>query len=159
MSVVLAEIFRHNTWATLELLNFCKQQNDSLLDSRAPAVFGSARDTMIHVVAAERRYASGFQSLTTADVNEMMGKAASFDMLLASARETGDIFVKLAAEAGDDWTIEREYGGEKHTLKGSTMIIQAIDHATEHRTQVRDILTQQGLKPPEIDGWNYADQS
>ncbi|HET9201496.1 MAG TPA: DinB family protein [Dehalococcoidia bacterium] len=158
MSAVLAEMFRHNTWATLELLNFCRQQEDSFLDGRAPAIFGSARDTMIHVVAAERRYASGFQSLQTADVNEMMGKDASFALLLASARETGDIFIKVAAEADQDWAIEREYAGEKHTLKGSTLLIQAIDHATEHRTQVRDILTEQGLQPPVVDGWTYSGQ-
>jgi uncharacterized damage-inducible protein DinB len=159
MGEVLAEIFKHNQWATLELLSFCKAQDEKVLDSRGKGMYGSAYDTLVHLVAAERRYASGYRPLKSADVNEMMGKEASLDMLLASARETGDIFIGIAAGAVDDWTIEREYRGQTHILKGSTILMQAIDHPTEHRTQVRDILTQQGVEPPVLDGWVYSGEA
>jgi uncharacterized damage-inducible protein DinB len=37
----------------------------------------------------------------------------------------------------------------------SLFLLQAINHATEHRSQVATILTQLGLTPPEMDGWAY----
>lgn len=36
------------------------------------------------------------------------------------------------------------------------VLVQAINHATEHRTQIFTILTQQGLEPPVLDGWTYG---
>jgi uncharacterized damage-inducible protein DinB len=37
-------------------------------------------------------------------------------------------------------------------------LIQAINHATEHRSQVATILTQLGIQPPEMDVWAFADE-
>ena len=159
MGQVLAELFKHNSWATLELLDLCEQQADEVLDSRSTGTYGTARDTLIHLVSAERRYASIFRPPETENVNEMMGQTASFAMLRASARESGSVLEEKAASASDNWTVESEYGGEKHILRGSTILIQAIDHATEHRTHVRAILTEQGVEPPNLDGWVYGQET
>jgi uncharacterized damage-inducible protein DinB len=35
------------------------------------------------------------------------------------------------------------------------ILIQAINHGTEHRSQVATILTQLGIQPPGMDGWTY----
>jgi uncharacterized damage-inducible protein DinB len=40
-------------------------------------------------------------------------------------------------------------------LPTDLLLVQAIDHAIEHRTHVKAILTQLGITPPEIDGWLY----
>jgi uncharacterized damage-inducible protein DinB len=34
-------------------------------------------------------------------------------------------------------------------------LTQAINHATEHRTQIRTALTQAGIEPPALDGWAW----
>jgi len=34
--------------------------------------------------------------------------------------------------------------------------MQAIDHATEHRAQVKVATTQGGVEPPATDGWAFA---
>jgi uncharacterized damage-inducible protein DinB len=42
----------------------------------------------------------------------------------------------------------------------AVILVQAINHATEHRSHVATILTQLGIQPPEMDGWalvNFAD--
>ncbi len=33
---------------------------------------------------------------------------------------------------------------------------QIINHATEHREQIKSMLTALGVTPPEIDGWDYG---
>jgi uncharacterized damage-inducible protein DinB len=34
--------------------------------------------------------------------------------------------------------------------------VQAINHATEHRSQVMTALTQVGITPPDLDGWSWS---
>lgn len=37
----------------------------------------------------------------------------------------------------------------------SLLLLQAINHGTEHRSQIATILTQLGVEAPEMDGWTY----
>jgi len=39
----------------------------------------------------------------------------------------------------------------------SVVLLQAINHGTEHRSQAATILTQLGIEPPPMDGWNFGD--
>jgi len=38
----------------------------------------------------------------------------------------------------------------------SIILTQAINHSTEHRAHIMTIITQQGIEPPEVDGWAYV---
>jgi hypothetical protein len=33
---------------------------------------------------------------------------------------------------------------------------QAVNHGVEHRTNITTILFQQGIQPPDLDGWEYV---
>ena len=44
-------------------------------------------------------------------------------------------------------------------MPASLILLQAVNHGTEHRSQVATILTQLGVEPPEMDGWTYFDAS
>jgi len=37
------------------------------------------------------------------------------------------------------------------------VVIQAINHAIDHRSQIATLLSQQGIEPPDLDGWAYND--
>lgn len=37
----------------------------------------------------------------------------------------------------------------------SLYLLQAVNHGTEHRSQVAVILTQMGVQPPGMDGWEF----
>jgi uncharacterized damage-inducible protein DinB len=41
----------------------------------------------------------------------------------------------------------------------SLFLLQAVNHGTEHRSQVATILTQLGVEPPNMDGWTYIEAS
>jgi uncharacterized damage-inducible protein DinB len=47
--------------------------------------------------------------------------------------------------------------GEMYEMPVSLFLVQAINHATDHRTQIKTALTQAGIEPPELDGWNWDD--
>src|SRR5437588_10460521 len=56
MHGALLELFRHKTWATLALLDFCAKQPDDVIDATAPGTYGTIRDTFLHLVRAEEGY-------------------------------------------------------------------------------------------------------
>jgi uncharacterized damage-inducible protein DinB len=37
------------------------------------------------------------------------------------------------------------------------VVIQAINHAIDHRSQIATLLSQQDIEPPDLDGWSYND--
>jgi uncharacterized damage-inducible protein DinB len=49
------------------------------------------------------------------------------------------------------------WNGEPYTMDAAVFLIQAINHATEHRAHVVSILTQNGIDVPSLDGWTYGE--
>jgi uncharacterized damage-inducible protein DinB len=37
------------------------------------------------------------------------------------------------------------------------IMVQVINHATEHREQIKSMLSSLGITPPDLDGWNYGE--
>lgn len=37
------------------------------------------------------------------------------------------------------------------------VLIQAINHGIDHRSQMATLLSQQNIEPPDLDGWSYND--
>jgi len=54
----LQMIFSHHLWANLRLFERCCSLTDEQLDSSITGVFGSIRETLLHVVKAEQSYFS-----------------------------------------------------------------------------------------------------
>jgi uncharacterized damage-inducible protein DinB len=44
-------------------------------------------------------------------------------------------------------------------MPASLLLLQAVNHGTEHRSQVATILTQLGIEPPDMDGWTFFEAS
>ena len=54
----LTTLFRHNLWANERLIELCAGLSDEQLDATLLGTFGSIRDTLQHIVSAERSYFS-----------------------------------------------------------------------------------------------------
>ena len=54
----MIEPFRHNSWATLRLLEFLREVDPVLLEATAPGAYGSIRATLAHLVGAEESLAA-----------------------------------------------------------------------------------------------------
>jgi uncharacterized damage-inducible protein DinB len=68
--------------------------------------------------------------------------------------------VLLEAGAQPEGVVHREVDGELITRARSTIISQAIHHATEHRAQLVSALEARGFTGINLDDydlWNYAD--
>ncbi len=64
---------------------------------------------------------------------------------------------EAATQAGQDRRVQVTGDDPPGTwwMPVSLFLLQAVNHGTEHRSQVATILTQLGVEPPEMDGWAY----
>jgi uncharacterized damage-inducible protein DinB len=146
-------LFHHNLWANLKIFETCGGLDDAVLDATVPGTYGSIRDTLIHLARAEAGY---FGRLTGEQLDRSgWGEVPTLEQLTEAMRWTGEGLVREAARVQPSDTLSVQWDGETVEFPASLILVQAINHATEHRAHIATILTQQGVTPPEIDGWNY----
>ena len=162
MSNHLIEAFRHSHWSTLRILDWCDGLDDELLDSSAPGTFGDARTTLVHLVGAEERYVellTGEPILETERLN-LDDPFPGIDVLRQRADTGGLRLIELAGETPFDAVVEGEFlDGNAYRLRATTLLIQALHHAAEHRTHVMTVISQHGIEVPDTDGWTYGDEN
>ena len=156
MTGTLLELYRHKTWATLRLIEYCQDLADEHLDATMPGTFGTIRETLRHLVDAEEGY---FRLVTGERLSEPLPDGpVPLDELAQRIRRLGPRWELLAQNTeapgrevttSDGWRVP-----------GAVPMAQAIHHADDHRSQVLSILGARGLEVPEpngLDVWGYAE--
>jgi uncharacterized damage-inducible protein DinB len=154
---VLTKLFAHNTWANLKLLDFCEHLSDAQLDATAIGCFGSIRDTLRHIVGAEVSYVDRVNGKLPArplSPDQFPG----FEALKDAAGWAGDELLQLALSARNDTGVRQRPPRQLIEYKLASLIVQALSHSTEHRTQISAIITQLGMEPPDMSGWKYMEE-
>ena len=157
-SDTLPTLFRHNRWANERILEQCAGLTAAQLDATIVGAFGSIRDTLQHIVTAERSY---FSRISTGQPYRRPEDAPPLTLaeMTESVRTSGSGLIEWApkVQAGD--MVQVNWEGAPRDVPKTILLTQAINHATEHRAQIMAILTQLGIQPPELDGWSYFDES
>jgi uncharacterized damage-inducible protein DinB len=158
MDGALHALYRHKTWATLRLIEYCQGLDDGDLDATTPGTYGSIRDTLHHLVRTEESY---FARLTGRRLSEELPEAPAASVALTQLaeriRRLGPEWEKLAADAGvqtRDFTTDDGW-----RLAGGLIMAQAVHHADDHRTHVMSVISARGHEGPDIDVWSYADET
>jgi uncharacterized damage-inducible protein DinB len=149
----LLEAFRHNAWATKELLAFCRTLPQDKLTHAATGTYGDILATFSHIVRADTRYlrrlaGGGFQ---WADSEEVVDLAT----LELRAAETAAGWERLLSEPIDADRLMVLDEGAYETHAG-VIVAQALHHGNAHREQICAIVTGFGGQPPDIQAWTYA---
>jgi uncharacterized damage-inducible protein DinB len=127
----ITTLFRHHLWANLRLLERCAALSDEQLEATMSGAFGSIGNTLQHIVMSEQSYFS---------------------------RRTGSGLIEWAPTIAADDTVPIDWDGTPREVPKSILLTQAINHATEHRAQIMAMLTQLGIEPPDLQGWQYFDE-
>ncbi len=153
----LTTLYHHHRWANLRILERCVGLSDEQLDATLLGTFGSIRDTLQHIVTAERSY---FSRISAGQPYRHPKDAAPLTLaeMTEWARTSGAGLIEWAprVQAGD--TVQIDWDGVLRDVPKTILLTQAINHATEHRAQIMVILTQLGIQPPELDSWSYFDE-
>lgn len=154
MQAALPDLFRHNRWANLELLEICEGLNEEQLDSTVVGTYGTIRQTLRHIVGAEERYVA---RLSRKEPGPSLEESSpSSRELRERTMASGEALVSIATAGPEDEGISVNFRGKPFLIDPRVILIQAINHATEHRSQIMTILTHQAIEPPVLDGWTYG---
>jgi uncharacterized damage-inducible protein DinB len=152
---VLAKLFEHDNWANLKTIRACMELSDTQLDAEpSSATKGSIRRTLEHLVASQQGYLG-----TLTGVRHLFDWQAppSFCERLEVERESGEALAALAREVDSRLPQTRVLTRDGYLVEPWVLMVQIINHATEHREQINSMLSSMGLAPIDMDGWTYAE--
>ena len=150
---VLEKLFEHNNWANLQIIQACSSLSEEQLDAEPQsATMGSIRNTLLHLVGSQR----GYLSLLTLPIEARVYATLEFADLQEAARISGEGLLALAR--GE----QKPLMSPLQTRDGFfvepwVVMAQVINHATEHREQLKSMLSALGVTPPGMDGWDYGE--
>lgn len=153
----LIDAFRHSAWATDLVLTTCQGLTDEQLNATVSGTFGSIINTLRHLVAADANY---YRRLSGETVDWYSDAIESADVATL-ATHADDMagrwqrFLATPFDAERTFVIPWDEGTERDVPAG-VVLVQALHHAGEHRTQVCTTLTAIGIPPLELGAWEYA---
>jgi uncharacterized damage-inducible protein DinB len=152
MNRTLLELYRHQTWATLRLIEHCQGLADEHLDATIPGTYGTIRDTLRHLVNSEEDY---FATVTGECLSESLAdELTPLGELAERIRRLGPRWEHLAQ---DPKVADREVTlSDGWRMLAAVPMAQAIHHAENHRSHILSILGARGLGVPDLDVWTYA---
>jgi uncharacterized damage-inducible protein DinB len=155
----LIDGFRHNAWATREVLHACQQLTDAQLDSTVSGTFGSVIATLRHTVAAD----AGYCRRLTGDEPPWYQHAREDAPTVAElAGYADDLAARWEQFLAQPFDAERTFilpweDGVDRDVPAGVVLVQALHHANEHRTQICTTLTSIGVESPQLGVWEFAE--
>src|SRR5438876_8465326 len=98
MTTGLPDFFKYNLWANLRLLDACAHLSDAQLDATTTGTFGSVRETLMHLFAAEEGYVRSFTGATPIPPLKELTTFAGFDELRRRAERSGKELITIAEQ-------------------------------------------------------------
>ena len=158
MSAGLADFFRYNLWANQTLLDSCEPLTDAQLDATAPGVYGSVRAMLMHLFSSEEGYAGRVGGQAPGPRLKEEDAFPGFEELRRRAEQSGLALIAFAEHATEaDLTHILHLDDGTYDAPVYINLIQAINHAIDHRSQIATVLSQQGIELPDLAGWGYND--
>ena len=150
----LARIFEHNNWANQKIIEACLVLSDEQLDMEPHSVTkGTIRTTLLHLVSSQHSY---WRTLTIPLEERRQPPSVTFTALQESARASGEGLLALARGAQEPFA-SRLQTRDGFSVEPWVVMVQVINHASEHREQICSMLNALGVTPPDLDGWGYGE--
>lgn len=151
----LRKMFEHNLWANQRLLDACAGLSEPQLVATVHGTMGSIQDILKHIAGAEERYVEALRGTYGQAPAREREPFPGVEGVRALLNASGRALIELSGTMAEDAIVRGVRRGEPFELPAWLFFVQAVTHATEHRSQVATILTQQGIEPPHMDGWGF----
>jgi len=151
---ILGKLLEHNNWANLQIIQACSALSDEQLDAEpVSATKGSIRVTLWHIMNSEQEYLS---QLTGVEPRFNWQAPPPFAELQQASSITGEGLLALARNESSKPLETQIHSKDGYSIDPWVLVVQIINHATEHREQIKSMLTSLGVTPPRVDGWAYG---
>ena len=149
----LEKLFEHNNWANQKIIEACSALSDEQLDAEPQSITkGSIRRTLVHLVSSQYSY---LRTLTLPVEERRDALTVDFADLKESSTKSGDGLLEVARGERNPLTHPLQTR-DGYYVEPWVVMVQIINHATEHREQIKNMLSTLAVTPPDIDGWDYG---
>jgi uncharacterized damage-inducible protein DinB len=161
----LLRLVRHNTWANVRLLEFCRALPAEQLEWTAAGTYGTLHRTLHHIVGAEHGYLLALTGELPPIEVQGRGKpmtggwAAPLDELVERATSNGERMERLVTGGFDPL---RSITRRTTMAVAAIIAAQYIHHGSDHRAHAGTILGAHGVEIPVdahengLDLWGYG---
>jgi uncharacterized damage-inducible protein DinB len=148
--------FKHMAWANKQMLTILQGLPDEAINFSAWNPDWTVGKIAHHIVIAEGRLISRIVNQPSPPEPDAPTTAAGIKELISICAER-DAQLSSLVDTPDEMRTFVRYGNEVAFLT-STILVQAVHHASEHRAQISDILASNNLDVlnlDEIDLWSF----
>jgi uncharacterized damage-inducible protein DinB len=155
---VLTHLFQHHLWANLRLLNACTNLTPEQLGTSIPGSFSTLYETLQHIVNAEKSY---FSRISTGVGYRRPSDAPpmTFEEMAQSLQTTGAGLLAWVSRVQPEDSVKIDWDGTPRDVPTIVVVTQALQHASEHREQIKAIMTMLGIEPPDLQSWEFFDEA
>ena len=150
---IIASLYEYGIWANDRLLALAAKLTPEQLARESSKGYLSIHQTFVHLVSADTRWFARWKNetlptpLTAQDVPTLEAIRRAWEPLIAARR------AYLAGLSEDQLRepLSLTFDGRAYTLPRWQGIVQAANHATQHRSEIAAMLTDAGHSPGDID--------
>ena|SRR2546425_5429920 len=154
----LRDMFRHHAWATLTLIDYCAGLTPAQLSESVPGTRGPILETLRHIVKADYGYKMRFGVHSKPELEE--SDIVTLDAMRTVFTKDAEIWQALLPRLSEfDITIPAEPWEDPPWPEApharNLLLIQAIHHGNDHRTQICTVVGSKGVDVPDLGCWAY----
>jgi len=157
MNTDLAEMFQYNAWANRELFSACRSLTEAQLDSHIQGISGSVRELLMHIAGGQQTFILRTKGRQHEGELDRQSAWPGIETVIHIAESTSAELITIAEHLKDNEQVGLPYLGKTYQYPKRFFLVHAMEHSTEHRTEVKVALACLGIKTPDLDGWNYAE--
>jgi uncharacterized damage-inducible protein DinB len=157
MNSGIGEMFRYNAWANRTLFEACRSLTEEQLDTRVRGLSGSIRELLMHIAGGQQTFMLRTKGRQHEGELDRSSEWPGIEAVLQIVTSTSDELLAIAEQGADDKEVQLAYQGTAYRYPTRFFLVHAIEHSTEHRTEVNVALAQIGVETPDLDGWAYAE--
>ncbi|MBN1668633.1 MAG: DinB family protein [Anaerolineales bacterium] len=159
MNKSLAEMFRYNAWANRELFEACRSLTQEQLDMQIQGISGSIGELLMHIAGGQQTFILRTKGRQHEGELDRQSDWPGIEAVIEIAIKTSDELIAIAEELEDDDDVDLPYLGKAYRYPKRFFLVHAMEHSTEHRTEVKVALAQIGIESPDLDGWFFAESA
>ncbi len=156
MNQPLAEMLRYNRWATALVLKACRDLSEEQLQHRMPEASGSIREMLLHLAGGQQTQVLRTEGRQHEGEFTRSSAWPGFDALMDAASRSSDALVAIAEALETDSEVVLPFMGKAYRYPKSFFLVHAMEHGTEHRTEIKLSLASLDVTTPDLDGWEFA---
>ena len=144
-----------NTWVNTKIFSACKELDDTEYKKDRKAFFSSIHGTLNHLLVVDKAYIFRIEgkvhSLKSLDQILYENLFQLEEARIKEDKRLVDLVNNLSEESIHKEITYNGFETGKTTYTINTILITLFNHQTHHRGQIHNMLSQAGIKPPQID--------